>query len=151
MSEEVILSDPKQYEIAYMLAGEDAAKEIRDTLANYKCEILHSGNLMAMKLAYPLKKHTSGFFGYTVFAIAPENVKGIKDTLALKAGVLRTLIITPPVKVAARSERPMTRTTGATARPASPAAVAPSVPAAMPIPEALSNEGLEKKLEEILK
>lgn len=157
MSEEANVNELKEYEISYVLATEDAASEIEKEFAALGCQVVQKGPLAAVKLAYPVKKHASGFFGYTRFSAMPEDIKKLHDALALKPGVLRFLIVTPPVKQMAREAR-QPRERDAQQKPASSVAAketsstaVSAQPATSHASEALSNELLEKKLEEILK
>lgn len=149
--------DRKEYEIAYVAATEDGAVEVLRELAALGCAVLGKGPLAATKLAYPVKKHTTGHFGYVWFTAMAEDVKKLHDALAFKPGILRFLIVTPPVKATVRENR-APRERGMQPKPAASEApkeapVSEPRPQLTPmrVPEALSNELLEKKLEEILK
>lgn len=149
--------DRKEYEIAYVAIAEDGAVEVEHELAVLGCAVIGKGPLAATKLAYPVKKHTTGHFGYVWFTAIAEDVKKLHDALALKPGILRFLLVTPPVKATVREnraprERGMQQKPAAIKTPkAAPAAEAHTQPAPPRAPEVLSNELLEKKLEEILK
>ncbi|MDO8585402.1 MAG: 30S ribosomal protein S6 [bacterium] len=149
------MEDRKEYELAFVAAGEDAAPAVDQLIAKHGGAITGRGPLAALKLAYQIKKHTTGFFGYVWFSALPANVKQLHDELAVEKSVLRFLIVTPPVKVTVRESRPPMREHGATTKPSEAKTQekpveAPKMPMA-PVPEVLSNELLEKKLEEILK
>lgn len=150
------MEEQKEYELAFIAAAEDGAVEVEKELAALGCAITGKGPLAAVKLAYPVKKHTTGHFGYVWFTAMAEDVKKLHDALAIKTGILRFLIVTPPVKVTVREHR-APREHGIRPEPAASEATkeaaAESRPQAAPVraPEALSNELLEKKLEEILK
>lgn len=157
MSEEALLDDKKEYEITFIAAAEDGAVEVEKELAALGCALTGKGPLAALKLAYPVKKHTTGHFGYLWFSAMAEDVKKLHDAIAIKPGILRFLIVTPPVKVTVRENR-APRERGMQPKPAvsevpKEALVSEARPqaASMRAPEALSNELLEKKLEEILK
>lgn len=123
--------DKRDYEIAFLLDSAEAEKELADVLRGYSAEFLNQKAATETRLAYAIKKHSSAFFGFYHFRMNPENIKPIKETLILNPKVLRYLIITPPIKITA-----------------SQPGVRPEKRAA---PQALSNEALEEKLEEILK
>lgn len=157
MSEEALLDDKKEYEITFIAAAEDGAIEVEKELAAFGCALTGKGPLAAIKLAYPVKKHASGHFGYVWFTALADDVKKLHDALAIKPGILRFLIVTPPVKVTVRENR-TPRERGMQPKPAASEApkeapVSEPRPQAVPmrVPEALSNELLERKLEEILK
>jgi hypothetical protein len=98
---------------------------------------------MKIALAYPIKKQTSGFFGYFHFAFSPEEIKHLEHEMETSVAVLRHLIITPPFKKMEARPRPETSHTPS-ARVQIPRAAEGTKP------EALTNEDLEKKIEEIL-
>lgn len=147
------LKDKKEYEISFVLSGEEAAAEVERELLAIGAEITFKSPAASIRLAYPLERHETGYFGYTHFMAMPHSVKALKEALAHKSGVLRFLIITPAVKQVAREIGPRgsapvrkekdkaegAPTTGSAGRPAEPAE------------KLITNEALEKKLEEILK
>jgi len=62
--------------------------------------ILKSERTSPQPLAYPIKKHSSGFFVITEFQIEEDNVKGVKEELQKNSKVLRHfLLIKKPVKI----------------------------------------------------
>lgn len=158
MTESLQLEGQKEYEVSFWVIAEEAAAEVCDILSSAKMTVGVKSPLASLKLAYSIKKHTSAFFGSCVFTGLPENIKQIDEVLARHAKVLRYLIITPPVKINTREPRStlseMHSDSSRSAR-ASVASTASEAPAVSAVPEArmsvLSNEGLEKKLEEILK
>lgn len=117
MSEEALLDDKKEYEITFIAVAEDGAIEVEKELAALGCAITGKGPLAAIKLAYPVKKHTTGHFGYIWFSAMAEDVKKLHDALSIKPGILRFLIVTPPVKVTVRENR-APRERGMQAKPA---------------------------------
>lgn len=140
----------KKYELSFMLKSDEAAESVSALLKNQGCEILERSQAQKMKLAYPIKKEVSALFLTVVVEILPEKISGLDHQLRLVPEILRFIIITPPVEKEDRSERPMRYSRG---KPESPKRIdepkdtPPSVPAE---PEILTNELLEKKLEEIL-
>lgn len=128
--------DYKDYELAFLVAEESGAGTIEEALASAGAEILSRAPLKNISLTYPIKKQTSAFFGCLTLRSLPEKIDEIRKTLELNQGVLRQLIITPPI---AKQE---SRRWSAPAPEAEPPKVGGS-----PI---LSNEALEKQIEEIL-
>jgi ribosomal protein S6 len=93
-------------------------------------------------LAYPIQKENYAFFGFTHFEGDPAAIGDLKNDLKLNPQVLRYLIITPPfVKKSAWKKSGPSKSQLEETRPVPP-------PAEEPI---LTNEALEKKIEEILK
>lgn len=138
--------DPKKYEIGFLAKAEADREEIAKILADNKAEITDNGNLAFIKLAYPIKKQNSAYFGYIQFSALPDIIKKMRDGLRLSQQILRFMIISSPV-VKSENEGRMRLSVGARKTAARPEA---SVKKAKPQP-VLSNEALEKKLEEILK
>ena len=122
----------KEYEIAYLLTSPEAEQEVLALLKQNGAEISHQKAAASIPLAYQIKKHATAFFGFAYFFADPSAIKPVTDALKLQKGVLRSLVITPPVRVAAP-------TVPGTGRPEKK--VSPNI----------SNEALEEKLEEILK
>jgi ribosomal protein S6 len=146
------LKDKKEYEISFILSGEEGSAEIERELSAIGAEITFKSPAASTRLAYPLKKHETGYFGYIHFMALPDRVKALKDALAHKPGVLRFLVITPAVKqvvreMGARSAAPRKEKDKAEGAPTTGSAgrLAP------PAEKLMTNEALEKKLEEILK
>jgi len=126
--------DVKTYEISYLVKDFAGEQAVLKALNQNKAEILRQGALSEIKLAYPIKKHQSAQFGFIQFASAPESVAQIKSALALNAQVLRTLVIS--ISKPTEEQRPIVKKLEPERKEA-PSSV-------------LSNEALEKKLEEIL-
>ena len=152
MVETLSLEGQKEYEVSFLVTAEEAIQEIANILTSAKMTINAKIQAVSLKLSYPIKKHTSAFFGSCIFIGLPENIKSVDEALALNPKVLRTLIITPPVRMTTREERSSVEMRGLKASKTVEPVIAMPVPIVseikMPI---LSNEGLEKKLEEILK
>ncbi len=145
MIETLKLDGQKEYEVSFWLTSEEDISEIGNILASANTTIISKTPLASIKLAYPIKKHNSAFFGSCIFIGLPENLKQIDKALASSHKVLRNLIITPPPKVNAREPR-------SSPEVASRENVIPESPLRSVVDTSvLSNEGLEKKLEEILK
>jgi len=139
----------KDYEIGFLAKDEKGTEVVLSTLKQRGAEILLEGPVERITLAYPIEHETSAFFGYMHFRVAPAALADIRGDLAHQPSVLRSLIITPPFM----KQKP--RWDGGKSRPI--AAKLPTTTTASqsaPEPKAslpLSNEALEKQIEEILK
>src|SRR3989338_3976040 len=111
----------KKYEIGFVAKDKIGSDDINKLLAVHKCEIAENGSLGRIKLAYPIKKETIGYFDYYHFMAEPSSIEKIKTEIRRKTAVSRD--IGPKIEIKK-----------------------PSAP-----PLVLTNEALEKKLEEILK
>lgn len=132
--------DKKNYEISYLLRSEAGMGEVSRLLRQHEGEILEEVPPKNIALAYKIEKLTSAPFGYTIFSMSPENVPELGKNLKTNQGLLRFLIITPPftkqeVTPSPRRSRSAPEKTGDSSK-SSPS---------------LSNEALEKKIEEILR
>ena len=129
---------------------ENGQQEIIKTLESNQASIIDGSNISKISLAYQIKKERGAFFGYVHFMVNTDKIKNISDTLKLKQGVLRFLIITPPIAKMIRMATPRIVKRMFQSRVAEKTEIKKPLPA--PITTAtLSNEALEKKLEEILK
>lgn len=134
--------DKKEYEISFLVRQEGEAKEVVSALKRHGAEVSYEAPLNKIRLAYPIKRETSAYFGYVWFFAMPEAIAQVEHDLRLNKEVLRFLVVTDIVKKTAPEKREMREA------PKS----APLAPvAALPKEKELTNEDLEKKLEEILK
>jgi len=129
----------KEYELSFLLIKSEALALIESVLQKEQGELLEKSELKEIKLAYPIKKQSSAYFGYIHFRLVPEAAPRLREQLKLTADVLRFLLITPPIIKPSSANRKPT------------ASEKPVTPLDVPMPQVLSNEALEKKLEEILK
>jgi len=126
----------KVYELAFFLKDPSSEKVVLDFLSQHKAVIINQSQINSMKLAYPIKKHLSGFFGVINFETEPENTKALSNALNLSSEVLRFLIISVPnVRKSLGRSEPRKINKIETSSSSS----------------ALSNKALEERLEEILK
>lgn len=146
-----MLEDTKKYEISLILGREEAYQGIISFIKEKVSKVLEENQLRRIRLAYPINKEETGFFTWVVVAAKPEIVNSLQKDLETNPSVLRVLIITPPI--AAKAERKPPRLKEVKEkfpRETSRALPLKDEPGAR-IGEALTNELLEKKLEEILK
>ncbi len=124
----------RTYELSFLLSSEEAAKEISALLKRNGAEMTHESPVSSIRLAYPIKKLTSAFFGYVHFIAESEKIQLITNELKLKPQIVRMLLLTPPPAPPIRMSRPIRE-----------------VETKPVLPAELTNEALEQKLEEILK
>ena len=137
----------RDYELSFLLKMPEAETEIADVLSQHQLEIFEKGPVSEIKLAYPIKKQNSAYFGFCYFRGQPEDAQKVSESLLLKPSVLRYLLITPPVQSKTDAGRRAPRPSA----PVKPAAAPAEIDIKPPRQEILSNELLEEKLEEILK
>ena len=139
--------DNKKYEIGFLAKEEGFKDKLVKLVGDFGGEIIDNGGLSRIKLAYPIKKETSAFFGYFYFSCQSEIIKKISENLKLNSEILRHIIIsTPVIQQAIQSAPKRPRRVFSSEIPTMAAASRKPKPQSV-----LSNEALEKKLEEILK
>ncbi len=90
-----MLEGTRQYEISFLTLREGDKEAVQAAIAGAQGEILSEGRYAETRLAYPIKKQTSAFFGSIVFSVLPEKAPEIEKKLRFTEGVLRFLIVTP--------------------------------------------------------
>jgi ribosomal protein S6 len=145
--------DPKQYELGTLLKTEDDLAGLLAFLAQHGATVTGTPNPKKVALAYPVKKQKEAVFVSCLFSAEPQNAKAFEKDLARRPEILRSILIANPPAEEKRqpgfdAALPRRRTTRTAYRSPAPSA---AKPATAPAPGPLSNEALEKKIEEILK
>lgn len=142
-------SDPKNYELAYLLSPSVLEEEIltqagqlTKLIEDAKGVVKHVEEPKKRKLSYAINKEKIAYFGWTTFRTTPENVAGLDKKMKGQAQVIRYLIVEEDMNA-----RPMSFRTFS---PKSPAAQKAQAAAHDTPEEKLDLEALDKKLEEIL-
>ncbi len=138
--------DPKNYELAVLVKSEEQLSEVAAFLGQHQATISGEPRAKKIALAYPVKKEREAVFVSYLFSALPSDAKQLEKDLAMRQDILRSMVLVAiptsgtynPTGEAPASYRRPSKTT----RPA-------AAPAAKPA-SALSNEALEKKIEEIL-
>lgn len=125
----------RTYELAFLLAIPEDEPALQEIIAKVNAEVPHKSQLVPVRLAYPIKKHVSAYFGYYRLILQASEVPKLKELLTLGEKVVRFLLIAERGRSKEKAER---------AKPAPEQKIASR-------PEGLSNKALEEKLEEILK
>ncbi|MFA5173373.1 MAG: 30S ribosomal protein S6 [Candidatus Paceibacterota bacterium] len=141
----------KKYEISFLLKSEESLADIFAVLERYGSEIEKKDNILKkIPLAYKVKKYSEAFFGFFIFSVAPADVLNISKELNLKSEILRFLIVLPFAKIEnkersekAPEEKRIKPEISPEKEEKEPEIISEKV-------SSLSNEALEKKLEEIL-
>lgn len=137
-------TDKKQYEMSFLLQEEGGLSTVTKFVKDLGGEIEVGGPVAKITLSYPIKKEKSAFFGFLHFSMNPSGISQLTHEMETKPEILRHLIITPPFKK--METRPKMET------PRAPERVPMErKPEPARAPETLTNEDLEKKIEEILK
>ena len=136
----------KEYEIGVLVRKEEDISEVRRVVEQHGGEFAGGFQATKIALAYPIKHETEGVFAFTRFSADPAEAKQLEHDLEAAGVVLRSLI-TVPFKISRRDVvSAQKKRAQATTRQSAPMPQS-SAPSAHP----LSNEALEKKIEEMLK
>jgi ribosomal protein S6 len=141
MTEEIFQDEKRAYEVT-MLSMEEDLSRVKNTIAKFGGEILDEKPQGKIRLAYLLQKQSYAFLDFLKIKLSRTGVSLLLNELKLDGGVLRFFINTQRaeenrISMAPRTSRPMFRRSGASIRPK------PNVA------QSLTNEALEKKIEEI--
>jgi ribosomal protein S6 len=138
--------DQKEYELAVLVRKEEDLPAISALVKEHSGELVADFRAKRVALAYPIKKEKEAIFAYANFRSLPETAKTLEHDLNVRQDVLRSLITIPP-KVKEKSEAVREMPVKKASAPRPSAGIAESKQTSGP----LSNEALEKKIEEILK
>lgn len=141
-------SEHTQYEIGFLIPSEDQKTSVTDLLAKHNCEIQDGAETHGKRisLAYPIKKKTAAYFGWIRFFASPDKIEQLNRDIQFTEDVLRFLIVTPPKHI---DQEPTQRREQAPY----PVEGQQKEEQQQPVVEdkPISNEELEKRIEEILK
>lgn len=129
--------DAGSYELSFLIQAPEHEAVVDRAIAEAGGAVTLRSPVRQIRLAYPVKKQGSAYFGFVQFRAPRAGAAAIGRALALVPGVLRHLVVAATPKAPAREPR-----------------FAPRAPEPKPAPapsDILSNEALEAKLEEILK
>ncbi|HEY4499802.1 MAG TPA: 30S ribosomal protein S6 [Candidatus Paceibacterota bacterium] len=98
-------TDSKLYEIAFLLKDPEGEKDLVQIIAQHNGTIKVQQPAKAIRLAYPITKHTSAYFGFMHCDLPASAIESIDRTLKLNKNVIRFLIVIPPLIKASKTER----------------------------------------------
>ncbi len=140
--------DKKDYEISFLVKNEEEIPAVVSFLNQHNVEVLTEPRAKNMVLAYEIKKNKEAVFVYLTFKATGADVKKLEEELSMNNLTIRSLIICLPKKdlrPEATEDHSSEKKTKAASRPA-----VPYSEVKLSSPRSLSNEALEKKIEEIL-
>jgi len=133
----------KEYEISLLLKEESGSAAVKNLMALHGCTITLDNEPRRITLAYPIKKEPSALFGFMRFLAEPQSLKELSKALEFEPSCLRFLVISESF------EKKAERAPGL--RKAAPVRGERIQESAPRTPDIVTNEELERKLEEILK
>ena len=143
----------KEYELALLLKAEEDVAHIVLFLREHNAEISLEPRAKKLALAYKIKGFTDAVFVYCNFKSSTEDAKVLEKDLNTNAYVIRSMILASPPAPSERQSMPFFAAKQRRAPARSSASGVSSTFSAepkSPAPQPLSNEALEKKIEEIL-
>lgn len=136
------LAEDRFYELGF-LVKEENNEPVKNILQKNNAAVYEEGALTKVLLTYPIKKEKMAFFSYCRFTGLPEVAAAIQEALKFEPAVLRSIFIKLPNNVSKTSKTmPVENRRVMRRREAEPKKEAGE--------GGLSNEDLEKKIEEIL-
>ena len=138
--------DKKEYEVAVLLRSEDHLPAVMALVSQHHVEGVSEPRAKRLQLAYEINKVREAVFVYFTFKAYGDDIKALEGDLNSQNDVLRHLIIASP----APAERPAASAMAQGRRSASPSSANTPAESRTSAQRPLSNEALEKKIEEIL-
>ena len=134
----------ENYEIA-LWTKEESDAPVKKLLEKHGASITKEKPVLKMKLSFPIKKENFAFLTTIIFSIGPEKVSGLKSNLNLENTILRYFL--------RRAKKPSVdgRSNGNERSSESRSFFHLRSESKKAPNETLTNEALEKKIEEILK
>lgn len=127
----------KEYEISFLVREEGGAEAVRILIVRHGGEIINASPMRRITLAYTIERETQAYFGFFRVAFPPAAVPLFTHDLQTANLTLRFLVVIPP-RARTRKIEPREPVI----EPQRPRQTVGALP--------LSNEALEKKIEEIL-
>lgn len=147
MDQEIVKNS---YEIAFWVKEENdgSAKKI---LSKYEAEVTKENPIQKMKLAYPIKKENFAFFGNLIFSMDPGKIVDFKNDLNLETGLLRYFFRRAKKRQAEGSNFREDGQNPSPSKERSKSFFGFRNDSKRGTDQILTNEALEKRIEEILK
>jgi ribosomal protein S6 len=138
----------KPYEVSFLVKNENGAASLIRELHHFGGEITNEGEINPVSTSYPTSAGDSVYFGFVHCNLPVNSIRDIKNSLKLNKDVIKSLIINPPFG-RPKAERAVRQSRDTSAGRKETRSL--SSKSVKPQPSnALSNELLEEKLEEIL-
>src|SRR3989344_2932042 len=139
--------EPRDYEVALLVPSEEVLPGVLKILGTHNIEIKSEGSIKKIRLAYDIAKMKEAYFAFFHVSAFPSGIKLLEADLRGNSNILRFLVVRLPGTKAERDEATMKRAGNRPSFRRSPAAPPQQSDARQP--NVLSNEALEKKIEEI--
>lgn len=142
--------DKKEYELALLLKNESDLPGVLSLVGQHNAESISEPRAKRLQLAYEIKGQNEGVFAYLTFKMFGDDIKALEHDLNTRIEVLRFMVIASPAPAERTASSPLPPREERRPRTpnysTTPVTEVPKPTASRP----LSNEALEKKIEEIL-
>lgn len=138
----------ENYELAFWMKVE-ASDPVKAILAKNGAEIVKERPIQKMRLAFPIKKENFAFLGTMIFSVRSEAVDVLKSDLNLESAILRYFL--RKAKRPSEERRIEGGEEGETPAKGRKSFFRKRIDVSKAAGDILTNEALEKKIEEILK
>ena len=164
-----MIEEQKNYELSFLIKKEEDSQKILDGLKHAGASVIHGGQTQRIRLSYPIKKENAAYFGYLYFSAEPKIIVNLDHQFKIQPEILRFSFLSLTAIPQQFSSRPASRSsyqprtyqsrTAVNGAPTQKEIIteARQMPAVEVVTaktkdaSGLSNEELEKKLEEMLK
>lgn len=136
----------KKYEISFYVRDEKDAEVVFSCLEKNNALNVEAEPLKKIQLAYPIKKEKIAFMGTIFFDLEPQYVDSIRNDMRLNSKILRFMIIKSRNVIKEEGKKIKNKENKSSAE----RNVQDKSNFPYEIPGILTNETLEKKIEEIL-
>jgi len=134
----------KDYEVSFLIREENDLEAVSGLLGQHQAQIKFESPLKVVNLGYDIKGSPKAKFGFFHFSACAEEMEKLRSDLEAETRVLRFIIVTPPfAKEGGLSEPPVPKNEKQDSDK--------TVKDSSGTSSHLTNEALEKKIEEILK
>jgi ribosomal protein S6 len=137
--------DKKEYELALLLKNEADLAGVLALVGQHNGEGLSEPRAKRLGLAYEIKKQTEAVFASFTFRAYGDDIKNLENDLNTRQEVIRFMVIASPAAFEPSASPIVSHDKRPPARP-----VRSTFPEQKPVSRPLSNEALERKIEEIL-
>ncbi len=135
-------ADKKSYELSFLIQKEETANDILRLLGQHGIEVVSQPTIKKISLAYKISRVETANFGFAALFALPADIKSLEGDLKSNADILRFMIVNMPKR------EPVSEHGIPPRRPLIRKSIRPAPPREQ---KTVSNEVLEKKIEEILK
>lgn len=139
--------EKKDYELAFLVKDEGATGDLKGIVRQHEVEIQSESLLKKINLAYKIDGVHEAYFGFLRLQALPAAMQSLARDLKTSQAFVRFLVVSLP-----KGNKVMSSSLGRPQRPPlRRAPLAKEIPQSKPLSsEPISNEALEKKIEEIL-